>query len=365
MAGTVLEYLEEMGEYSCGQIPFGEADALVMCQLAYLKYDCLVPGIYENKSSVCIRNLSKSPRFHEIFEDPFFEKQNKELYKRVVNSKRFGYLRINGYVDIYDTDREIQFCAMTFLVPEGPVFIAFRGTDETLAGWKENMNMSLEAPVPCQKYSAVYLNMIAKKIQGKFLVGGHSKGGNLAVYGASKCFTEIQNRIDTIYCLDGPGFSSRVLEEGLYNNTMKKTVKLLPAYSFIGRLFEKEYRGRTIKSRGLGLMQHDLFTWEIKEGKFVEEKHGIHESTILDKGINQWVGTLSYQERKLFCDTIYKLLSEGGIMDLNAFTAEGKNSMLSLAGIIRKMDRCTMITMSKMICSLFEILGGLLERNEK
>ncbi|MCM1551791.1 MAG: DUF2974 domain-containing protein, partial [Butyrivibrio sp.] len=217
MANTMHAYLKEYGDVPFTERPMNDVDSLVLCQLAYLKFDGLVPGIDTNAPSVTLKELAKHPMADGLFADERFEKDNRELFARMLAGRRFCNLKLNCYINIVEKEWETQFAAITCILEDNTIYVAFRGTDETIVGWKEDFNMAYLSPVPGQAMSVKYLNMVTEKFGNLFYVGGHSKGGNFAVYSAMKCVPKVQERILKVYCMDGPGFRPEVLEECGYD----------------------------------------------------------------------------------------------------------------------------------------------------
>ena len=184
--GTVLDYLEKYGKYSFEEMPMTEVDSLALCQLSYLKFDGMVPGQEEKAvlPAVTLESLKDHPDFEKLFADVRYEKPNRALYEKMISGERFRSLQLNYYINVIEQRWETQFSAVTYTMGDGTRYIAYRGTDETIVGWKEDFNMAFLSPVPGQAYSVEYLNSVAEKFDGPFYVGGHSKGGNLAVYSA-------------------------------------------------------------------------------------------------------------------------------------------------------------------------------------
>lgn len=229
-----------------------DVDSLILCQFSYLKFDGMVPNVKENGKSVSIEELAAREDVDKLFADERFEKENRALFEGMLHSRRYHTLRMNCYINIIEKECETQFAAITFLLDDGTLYIAFRGTDETIIGWKEDFNMALLSPVPGQSYSVKYLNMITGRLHKPFYIGGHSKGGNLAVYSAMKCIPMVQERIIRIYSMDGPGFRPEVLKECRYEEIADKVIKILPHSSLIGMIFEQNNSYRVVESKGIG-----------------------------------------------------------------------------------------------------------------
>lgn len=356
--GTVIDYLKAYGDFTFQEKPFTEVDSLALCQLSYLKFDGMVPGVREDKKPVTLEELALREDFDRLFADERFEKQNRALVAGMLGGKRFRQLRLNSYINIVEKEWETQFAAVTFLLDDGTVYVAYRGTDETIVGWKEDFNMAFCAPVPGQEYSVSYLNMVTKQIRRPFYVGGHSKGGNLAVYSAMNCYPEVRERIIRIYSLDGPGFRPEVLEKGKYDLIAERVTKILPQSSLVGMLFESDMRFQVVESKTFGLAQHDPFTWRVEQDHLVRAD-GIYQGRKrMDNTLNQWILSLDEEQLKVFVDTLYQVISASRADNLIDLTAEWKVSMNRIVAALKEVDDQTAQVLRKVIRSLFDIAAA-------
>ncbi len=317
---SIIDYIAEYGDRNLNELPFNEVDSLILAQLSYLKFDGMLPGPQENLPGVELRSIPTRTDYDNLFEDKRYEKNNRKLFGAAALSSRFGHVHINNYVNMVDVSWEIQFAAMTFTFPEGVMYVAFRGTDETLVGWKEDFNMALLTPIPAQEKSMQYLNIIGRKTSGHFIVGGHSKGGNLAVYSSCKCHEEIRNRIDTIYNHDGPGFIRDTLTTTEEYRALSPIIrKSMPQSSIVGMLMESKEPYEIVDCRSFGILQHDPYNWII-EGTAFKNADAIHTPTrFKDASINKWVESLTEEETRVFVDTTYNILTATGAETLLDF----------------------------------------------
>lgn len=357
MAGTILEYLKEYGDISFRDTPMNEVDSLVLCQFAYLKFDGLVPGVGENAHSVKLKDLENHPDYEKLFADERYEKVNRKLIMAMLAGKRYRNMKMNCYVNIIEKEWETQFSAITFLLDDGTLYVAFRGTDETIVGWKEDFNMAFLSPVPGQAYSVKYLNTVGSRLHRPFYVGGHSKGGNLAVFSAMNCNPAIQERIIKIYSMDGPGFRPEVLRESNYDVIARRVEKILPHSSLVGMLFEWDMRFKVVESRTFGLLQHNPYTWLVKDGKLVEVKDIYERRKLMDNTLNEWILSLDEEQLRLFVDTLFQVINASQADDLIQFTAEWKKSMNGIVAALREVDDQTANILKEVVKSLFEIAG--------
>ena len=358
MAETIIDYLERYGDLSIWDFPLNDVDSLIFCQLAYLKFDGIVPSLKESGPSITLQKIAEHKDYEKLYGDTRYEKDNRALFEGMLRSKRFQHLKLNCYMNIIEQEWETQFSAITYILEDGSGYIAFRGTDETIVGWKEDFNMAFKTPVPGQSYAAKYLNIVTAKLSGAFYVGGHSKGGNLAIYAAMNCTPSVQERIQRIYCMDGPGFRPEVLEECGYVNITDKVVKLVPRSSLVGMLFEWDDRYRVVQSKVPGLAQHNPYTWVVKDGHFLE-KDDIHNSRmVLDSAINEWLLGLDEKQIKLFVNTLFDVMEASEANDLIDFTADLRKSIKGILTATKELDDFTKEAVKQIAQGFLETYGN-------
>lgn len=356
--GTVLDYIKEYGKYSFREMPMTEVDSLALCQLSYLKFDGMVPGVRENLPSVTLESLKAYPDYEKLFADVRYEEVNRALIEGMLAGKRYSNLKLNCYVNMVEKESEMQFSAITYILNDGTVYIAFRGTDETIVGWKEDFNMAFCAPVPGQEYSVRYLNTVAERIHSPFYVGGHSKGGNLAVYSAMNCRPDIQERIIRVFSMDGPGFRPEVLKAGNYDVIADRVTKILPHSSLVGMLFESDMHFQVVESKTFGLMQHDPYTWLV-EGDHLKHVDDIYESRKqMDNTLNTWILSLDEKQLRVFVDTLFQVISASEVDNLIDFTAEWRQSMNRIIAALKGLDPDTAKALKTVVKALFDIAGN-------
>ena len=367
MAGTILTYLREYGDKSFRELPLNDVDALILCQFAYLKFDGLVPDVNLNVPPISLGEVAAHPARNRLFSDERYEKVNRELFEGMVRGKRFGSLRLNGYVNLIEKEWETQFSAITCELEDGSFFLAFRGTDESIVGWKEDCNMSFLNPIPSQYCALKYCNMVMERWNGKYYLGGHSKGGNLAVYAAMNCRAAVRERIEKIYNMDGPGFRPEIQKKGAYDEIKDRIVKILPHSSLIGMLFEQNTDYSVVESKSVGLFQHNPYSWIVEGDHFVKADDVYESRKFMDQTINEWLLSLSEEELRGFITTLFSVLEASQAQDLIELGEDKKKSMLGMAEAMKELSPETAQMMGKVLRQLFEIAGtkALKEINEK
>ncbi len=355
MAETMMDYIKEYGAFSFFEEPLNEVDSLILCQFAYLKFDGMVPDVKENKASVTLQALREHEGYDNLFKNTFFEKNNRKLFEEMLASRRFRHIKMNCYTNIIETQWETQFSAITYLLEDGTVYVVYRGTDESLVGWKEDLNMAFLDPIPSQAYSVKYLNMVVGRLRQPFYIGGHSKGGNLAVYAAMNCTKDVQDRIIKVYNMDGPSFRPEVLEKYDYAAIADKTVKILPQSSLVGMIFEQGEDYRVVKSKALGPLQHDLFSWQVKYGRFVDVEQLFEGQKLMNDTLNEWILSLNEEQIRAFTSTLYQVLCATEKNNVIDFSMDWQNSINSVLMATKEVDEKTKEMIKEIAKELFRM----------
>lgn len=354
--GTIIDYLKEYGDCPFSEMPLNDVDSLLLCQLAYLKFDGMVPDVRTNGRFVTLEEVSENSSYELLFSDERYERDNRALFEAMLGGRRFRTMRIGCYINMVELEWETQFSAVTYIMDDGTIYIAFRGTDETIVGWKEDFNMAFLSPVPGQSYSVKYLNMVTGKIRAPFYLGGHSKGGNLAIYSAMNCAESVRNRIKKVYSMDGPGFRPEVLKDGKYDNIADRVVKILPHSSLVGMLFERDIHFQVVESRSIGIAQHNPFTWMVEGRDFIRVKELDEGAKFMDDALNDWILSLNEDQLHAFVDTFYQVICASQAEDLITFASDWKKSINRVFSAARDVDSETMSVIREIFKSLFEIL---------
>lgn len=313
MSSGILDYITWRGDLSLKQYPLNEIDALIFSELSYIKMNGIVSESFSRKG------ITLEQAAHDFFYAPdilersdtglFINNSLIELLRVMGNAPRYKNMQLCGFVESLDTAHEKQFAAITILPGDGTIFVAFRGTDDTIVGWKEDFNMAFITPVPSQKDALEYLTAAASKLPGKIRVGGHSKGGNLAVYAATFCQPKIQHRILNIYNHDGPGFQTNITDTPEFNAIRDKIQTYVPQTSIIGMLLAHHNTYTIIKSEESGIMQHDPFSWQLDGPHFIIQDKLTDQSILIDKTIRTWLEKLDNKQREDFVDALYRVLT--------------------------------------------------------
>lgn len=355
--GTIIDYIKEYGDYTFMEKPLSEVDSLVLCQFSYLKFDALSPKIGDHAEAVSMQQLMQHAEYDSLYGDERYREKNTQLFLAMEKSRRFGTLRINNYVNQIELEKETQFSAVTFQLEDGTFYVAYRGTDETIVGWKEDLNLAFSEPVPGQLMSVEYLNETAGQIKEPFFVGGHSKGGNFAVYAAMNCEEGIQDRIAAVFNHDGPGFRPEVKEKCGYDRIEGKVRRTIPHSSLVGMLLNPEGNYRVVESKNIGLAQHDPYSWLIEKDDFQWAKQVYSRTMFMDTTLNDWILSLNQEEMHIFVDTLYDVMKASEADNLIDFTANWKRSIQGIMAAVKNVDADALKVMNDIMKALFEILS--------
>ena len=316
---TIFDYLKEVTYDSIYDRPFKELDVLALTELTYLPFGQIVPQ--GDTTGIPVR-LSDAMELIDRTTDFIVSNQHLQLVDDLATSKRFKNIKLLNYVDEYDPDVQKQFAAMTYRLSLDAYLVVFRGTDDTLIGWKEDFHMTYMDHVPAQKRAASYLQHVMKEFpKGRFLVAGHSKGGNLATYACSYLPDSLFERVDAIYSYDAPGLNKAIIETEGYQRTSPYIRRFVPQGSIVGMMLEVPESTTIVKSRAFGgFAQHDAFTWETKDLSFLTVTETSPDSQQTDLTLKQWVRETSAEERKKFFDTFFGIFLDAGITSINDLT---------------------------------------------
>ena len=361
---NVSDYLKWRGDLDFSQAPFNDVDNLILAQIAYVDFADIVPA----PGSIETITIAEAA---DTFFDTHDEKEIKKcksfigkapyLLREAAATKRFGSLILTNYVDYVDGGKEEQFAAFHVRIDNRLTYIAFRGTDDTLVGWKEDFNMSFLSPVPSQKDAVRYIDTTVQRSEGKLILGGHSKGGNLAVYASVFARPSVKKRIITVYNNDGPGFHEDIINTEEYKRVINKVTTYIPQDSIFGMLLNHEEKYTIVQSNEKGLMEHDAYSWQVLGKKFVVLKEVTNESKFIDKTIKNWLKDLDMDTRQQVIDIVFEILNSTNsktIQDL-------KFSLVKNARIILSSYKQITPENKKMIEATVTALLGIVKENVK
>lgn len=337
---NMIDYIKWRGDITFEQDPFNEVDNVILSELCYTNFEGIVP---ESDIEVKIPLSLVYEQFFEKYDrGELLQKKTSLkvapfLMDELVNAKRFQNMYLTGYVNEIVDEEEFQFSAVTFLLDDGTYFVAYRGTDSTITGWKEDINMGYLYQTPGQKRALQYLNDNFKDKDCRLRVGGHSKGGNFAVYAASFCDKQVQDRIITVYTNDGPGFRDEVVTSEGYNRILPKIYSIVPGSSVVGLLLENNLEHNVVRSENEGLSQHDIMSWNVYRNRFIRCERVGDNSVKLDKTLTGWLEELSEEDRKKFIDALFQPLEDANINTVDELGTLSLDNIKTLKNAIKNL----------------------------
>ncbi len=306
---NLFDYLKWRGDISFKGSPFNKIDGMILSRFSYAPFELVFKNGengFQRLSDVTEKMLARND-IENIVLDP----EDVELFRLLGESGRFRDLMVGNFADRYDREDEVQFSAITIRFSEDTYGIAYRGTDNTLIGWKEDLNMGFILPVASQLYAKEYLEDIAKRTGASIVLMGHSKGGNLAVYAAAFCQEEVQGRIADVYNYDGPGFEESVLETEGYGRICERIHTFVPQSSVVGMLLGHKEEHQVVHSQEFrGLSQHNVYSWEVQGKEFLYEEDVTKKSRYLDNTMKNWIAGMDKEKREMFVEALYSLVSD-------------------------------------------------------
>lgn len=336
MAENIVDYVERMLA-PLDASSFTPVDSLVLSWASYFR---VLPDVPEagRESGVRIGRLLRAECFETFFSTIWEPAQSRRLLLAMGASPRFRRIVESFAVDDTDEDAQKQFAACCFVLASDLVYIAFRGTDRTLVGWKEDFNMTFCSPVPAQEAAADYLAAVAQRTDAKLLVGGHSKGGNLAVYAAARNADFLGDRLVRVYSHDGPGFLPEILDSPGFRRIADRVSRTVPQSSVVGMFLEHSGGYEVVKSTRLGLSQHDPFTWVVEGSGFVTLEDVDFQARRIDAVLKRWLSEHDASRREILVDAIYSLVTVPGAETVTDLVASWQTNLPEVRDRIAALD---------------------------
>ena len=319
--GNLITYVQQYEAQTFKDKSLTDIDILVLTEIAYLPFDEIVSSSFEEKAAISLNQLGKE--FETIKEkehenNPFMiTKERIQLLDVVSKSQRYKDIKVFGFMNDIDDELTKQFAAVCYQWEEESRWIIFRGTDESLTGWKEDFMMTYSDLIPAQTDAIEYLRKQAELFAGSLNISGHSKGGNLSLYASAMQEEDIQHRIKQIYCWDAPGVHRSILGTEGYQRVVSKAKRYIPQDSIVGLMLESQVPYHIIESQGSGISQHSALMWNIEDDHFVELTELTRNSQLTDQTFKQWTEVVSDEDLKLFFDTFFELIFEMGVETVN------------------------------------------------
>lgn len=357
---TILDYLIFRGDLSFKSSPFNEVDNLLITQLSYVNFQEIVPS---NDSYITLEEASK-----KFFEKNSYEdlQKSKSLVRlcpftmeKMAKTERFRNIRLSNYEEHTDIEMQTQFSAMHVDLLDGTTYIVFRGTDDSIVGWREDFNMLYQCPIEGQRRAVEYLNRTIKFGFKKLRVGGHSKGGNLAVYATAMCKPSIKNRILHVFNNDGPGFLKEFTQNEEYKEIVPKIISLAPKGSIFGLLLDHGEEFRIVESQELGLMQHDVLNWGVLSTQLDYVDTFNEEGPLFHDAVEKWIEMHAVEKKQQAVDALFGLIETANVNNVTELLDINIREVRSLIHSFVELDSET----KQLLLSVFGVVSGEYNRS--
>lgn len=330
---TIKNYIKYFKDVTFEESPFNDIDNVLLACIAYLDFDNLL------KDSLTLNDLGKKYfnkiDYKEIKKEPLIVRRTNDVFEVVFNSRRYKDLIVSNYVKV--VDKEKQFCAMKYKSDKF-TYVAYEGTDDSVIGWKEDFEMIYKFPVSSQQMAIDYLNKNIRFDDRKVYVGGHSKGGNLAMVAGMLARPSIKKRIINVFNNDGPGLRAREVNSVAYKKMMPKLKIFVPEEDVVGIILRENKELTVVKSSGKGVFQHNPFNWHCYGPIFIKSELAQNNSDLQDR-ILRWLNTHNDEKRKEMVDTVFNVLDKSDITYFSDIRQFKMNKILRLLKLSSKLDK--------------------------
>ena len=322
---TIFDYLKANQYDSFYDKEFTVLDAMALTELAYLPFEDLVPAEISVQNYISLQHLAE--QFEEKFQGKYpplgmVNAHRLKLLSYLSSFKRYKHIKALGFANDVSLDSQKQFAAITYQIRPKEYLVVFRGTDDSIIGWKEDFHLTYMKEIPAQLAARDYLKEVLDKLDGKVWLAGHSKGGNLATYAACHVETSIQDRIQKVYSFDAPGLHSSIRNSDNFKAIEGKILSIIPENSIVGMMLETPETDLVVKSKTFGLLQHLMVSWEIEGDQFKVVPKVTEDSIQVDQTLKSWTASLSEEELRDFFDLFFGLFIEAGIYRFGDITVD-------------------------------------------
>ena len=324
---NMIDYIDWRGDLTFEQSKLNEVDNVLLVFFSFLNMRGIVSDI-PGEEPITLREATKiylkkikgqKTSYGAIIPTEDIHR----MARKMATSARFGNVLLSGYVDRVDREKQEQFAAYTAVLDDGSAFVSFRGTDDTLIGWKEDLNMSFTKETAAQRSAVRYIAQLANNFDGTIRIGGHSKGGNLAVYSAAaQSDPEVRQRIHRIYNNDGPGFSKDFIESEGYEDIRSRVVKLVPQDSVVGMMLYNDDNYTVVKSERAGIDQHNSYLWQVTGKRFLRMNQISEKTVILNETLARWLEGKDMETRREISDAVYEIMTAANAKTLTDFSKD-------------------------------------------
>lgn len=348
---TILDYLHWRGDLPITTVPLNPVDQLILARIAYLPLAEFLSSEIKPQLTLqqLMQRLMASSSFHTLSND------DQTLVRQFDQSPRFQTMPVFAFRHKLDYEQEQQFAAVAIQIKPALTYLSFRGTSDSLVGLKEDFNMTFLHTVPAQVSARHYVQSLLTQVSGQFILGGHSKGGNLATFAACFLPRDLTQRIDTVVSFDGPRLNQELRHDPDFHDLSHKIHHYIPQSSIVGMLMNEGEAYHVVKSSETGLTQHNVYNWQVQPLGFVELQDLDPTSLYLDKTIHEWLASASKAERRTFIDTIYQLLRASGVSKWSDLSETKLQHAWGLLTSYVNVDKTTRKIIIKTIGTLLDI----------
>lgn len=303
---NINKYIKTFGHKTFHEMPFNEVDGLIFAEMAYINFNLVIPDNHLVKlKDIKIENKK------EFYYGSVDARYNRVMIESMMKSKRYENIKIGYCIRKDDYINFQQFFAMTIIMPTHEAYIAYRGTDVSLLGWREDFYIAFQDVFPSQLMALEYVNNVTQLFHEKFYIGGHSKGGNLAIFAAVYMDPMLQSRLLKAFSYDGPGFRQEINKLNSFKQIEDRIVKFLTSNDVIGVVYNKFKDVKIVYSRGILLGGHDPFTWSVKNGgNFYFTKERSKQSKKSEEAMMNWLTNLKDEQKQLAIAVLFDFIGE-------------------------------------------------------
>lgn len=321
---TLRDYVKWRGDLPFSKDPFNTLDAMVLCELAYVDYSVIH---LQKCRRMTVHDVGTKILDSGLYVLKTLTGGHLDFFEEVVQSERFGNIVMHDYVDIFQEEKDVQFSAVTFDIDFFNSFIAYRGTDDSLIGWKEDFMISF-TKTESQRLALEYAEKVIRRTR-YYYAGSHSKGGNLVLYACAGLNSIKQKHIRHIYVLDAPGFCSEVFDLSFLDGIRDRVTKIIPEFCVIGKIYELNFANTSIvQSSSKGLNAHDALTWQLDGRKLKTVESNANASLWLSDVLMTWSESADLKEREIFINEFFDDLQAGGAKTIQDVTKKNANKVL-------------------------------------
>ena len=342
---NIIDYIKKNKDKTFQELPFNEIDDLIYALLPYIDFTNIVPAFKSKKvtlKEVALKLRGKKNDFRGMFIGNTFK-----MLEIMRDSRRYQDTLLYNYMNVVNSD--MQFGAITMKLPDNSIYVAFAGTDTSIIGWEEDFKMTYLYPGASQKYASIYLNKAIGLLDKKVRVGGHSKGGNLAICAVMNSHFWIRKKVKKINNFDGPGFLKKEIESKVYQKIEPRIKMYVPKESIIGMLFYNTLDYVVIKSKGLRILQHDTFNWQCKNTEFIRDSQS-KRSKALQQKLTKKLEELSLDERTLLVNNLFNIFKNNNIKDTKEIKVK---EIFKLIKEFKKLDKETQNLLTELLIIIF------------